>query len=81
MTSEELMELSERAERATTRLAELVGRKKHILAEMTERFGCATPAAAEKKIKTLQREISKLTDKIEKKVAELDEEITDVEDN
>ena len=81
MTIEELMELKSKAEAARERHAELVGRRKQLTAELKDRFGCTTPAAAEKKLKTLRKELSKLTSDLEEKAAKLDEEMRVTEED
>ena len=68
-----LMDLKEDIDEAKEQVAKLKGQREHLAAELKEKWDCATPAEAQKKIATMNAEIEELENKIDTALAEIEE--------
>ena len=73
MNEQELFELKERIDTAKSKVSELKGSKKQLMKELKEQWDCSTVEAAEKKAKTMEKEIEQLNTKITEGTEELEE--------
>ena len=73
MNEQDLFKLKERIDDAKSKVSELEGSKKQLMKELKEQWNCTSVEAAEKKVKTMEKEISGLTINIDKGTEELEE--------
>lgn len=73
MTENELLDLKKQIEEAKTQVAELEGTRKHLMKELKDDWGCGSVEEAEKKLNTMESDLDKLRDKINKGIEELTE--------
>ena len=65
MDKDDLISLKNKIEKSKTTVAELTGQQKSQMSQLKETFGCATIEAAEEKLETMKKSISKLDTQIE----------------
>ena len=73
MNEQDLFKLKERIDDAKSKVSELEGQRKHLMKELKEQWSCTSVEAAEKKVKTMEKEISTLTINFDKGTEELEE--------
>ena len=73
MTEDQLLKLKKQVDAAKITVAELEGQQKAQLKQLKEEWECSSIEEAEKKLKTFDKEIEKLTEQIETQLEELEE--------
>ncbi len=73
MNEKQLLELKEEIETAKTKISELTGTQKQLMKDLKTEWNCTTLEQAKTKHEKLGKEISVLSDKIDKGVKELNE--------
>jgi len=66
-----LLDLKEQVEEAKIKVSELTGQQTALMKQLKEEFGCTTIEQAQKKLETMEKEITVLDKKIEEGVQEL----------
>lgn len=73
MNETQLLKLKKQVEEAKTEVSELKGHQSALLKQLKEEWGCSDITTAEKKLKSLQKEIEEVNQSIEEGIAELEE--------
>lgn len=73
MTEKELLDLKERVDDAKTKVSELKGQQTALMNQLKTDWKCNSIEEAEKKLKTMEKEIATIEDKIKEGVEELEE--------
>lgn len=73
MTEKELLDLKERVDDAKTKISELKGQQTALMNQLKTDWKCNSIEEAEKKLKTMEKEIATIEDKIKEGVEELEE--------
>lgn len=73
MTEQQLVDLKKKIDSAKREQSELKGRKKALLENLQNTWGCKTVEEAEKKASSLQKQIDKLEEEKEKGIKEIEE--------
>lgn len=73
MTEQDLVNLKRKIESSKQKQSELKGKKKALLENLQSTFGCKTIEEAEKKAKSLEKEIAKLEKEKEDGIKEIEE--------
>ena len=71
--TEKLLQLKQDIDAAKLKAAGYEGQLKGLMKDLKDNWGCTTIAQAEKKVKALEKEVTDLSGKISKGVAELEE--------
>jgi len=71
LNEKDLLKIKSDIDQAKSKVSELTGKKKHLLQELKDKWGCSSIEEAEKMVKGLEREIKGL----EIKVSTITEEI------
>ena len=74
MDEKQLLELKERINVSKSKLSELEGRKQVLMGTLKDKWSCTTITQAEVKMKTLEKDISELEEKKQKKIRKLEED-------
>ena len=74
MDQQDLLELKEKIDQAKEKSSELKGQLQGLSKELKDDWQCDSVAQAEKKIETMETEITALNDKIKKGVEKLEED-------
>lgn len=77
MDKDDLIALKNKIEKSKTVVAELTGQQKSQMNQLKETFGCTTIEAAEEKLETMKKSISKLDTQIETGLEKLEEQLND----
>lgn len=72
LTEEQLLDLKGEIDTAKTKVAELTGTRKTLMAQLKETWGCKTVEEADKKLKTLGEEINQLEASIKEQTEDLE---------
>ena len=75
MNTQELLDLKEEITEAHEKLSNLKGRRDTLTEQLQNQFGVKTLAAAEKKVKALEKEIAEWQDKINIAADELEKKV------
>ena len=81
MTAEELLEIKDVIERAKSKISELKGQKINYMESLTHDFGCNSVIMAEKKVITLDLEITDISEIIEEKTEKLQKDFPQLFEN
>lgn len=73
MTEQDLVNLKKKIESSKQKQSELKGKKKALMENLLATFGCKTIEEAEKKAKSLEKDISKLEKEKEDGIKEIEE--------
>ena len=73
MTEQQLVDLKKKIDSFKQKQSELKGKKKALLENLQNTFGCKTVEDAEKKAATMQKQLDKLQDEKEKGIREIEE--------
>lgn len=73
MNEKQLLELKEQIDTAKDEVKELEGRKKYLLQQLKEDWGCKTLDEAEEKLDDLKEEVQTIKDKIDEGTNKLEE--------
>lgn len=74
MNEQELLKIKEQIEEAKGEVSELQGRKKYLLQELKENWGCKTVDEAFEKIELLKKQVEDIENKIATEVGKLKNE-------
>lgn len=75
MTKQELLDLRQEIDDEKENLSKLEGRKETLMEQLLEKYGVKTVAAAKKKVKDLEKEITELGEQIEIATVELEDQL------
>jgi len=73
MDEQELFKLKKQIDEAKSKVSELKGQQKHLMKQLKDEWDCTSIEAAEKKAKTIEKEINDLNQKITEGIEELEE--------
>ena len=73
LTEHDLLDLKKEIEEAKTKTAELKGQEKQLMETLKKDWECKTVEEAEQKLKTIAKDLGKLSQQIEEGVAEIEE--------
>jgi len=77
MTARELEQLKQQIEQARTDRDQTQGAITQLMKQLKEEFGCKTVEEAREKLKELQKELDTLSEKMDKKTAELERMVSE----
>ena len=80
MKEQELLELKEEIEDAKQKVSELTGQKNALLKQLKDDWGCNTIEEAEEKLKIMDKNITIISNKIEKATKELEAKFKEKEE-
>lgn len=75
MTKQELLDLRQEIDDEKENLSKLEGRKETLMEQLLEKYDVKTVAAAKKKVKDLEKEITELGEQIEIATVELEDQL------
>ena len=73
MNEQELLDLKKEIEESKENLSRLEGKKEQLMEQLQKNYGVKTAEAAQKKIKTMEKDIADWDKKIEQVTAKLEE--------
>jgi hypothetical protein len=73
MNEKDLLRMKEEIDRAKSKVSELTGKQKHLLAELKDKWECSSIEEAERYLKKLEREIKGLDIKIDESIKDIQE--------
>lgn len=79
MTEQELLKLKKKVEDAQTQVSELKGQLQAQIKQLKDDWGCKTIEEAEKKLKTMDKDLSTLEEQITIGIEELEEKLNTIE--
>jgi predicted nucleic acid-binding Zn-ribbon protein len=73
LNEQELLKIKQDIETAKTEVSQLKGKLQHLMEQLEKDWKCKTIEDAQKKLSTIDREITQLDEKIKKQTKELEE--------
>ncbi len=73
MTERELLELKKKVDEAKSTVSELTGHKQALMKQLKDDWNCKSAEEAQKKLKSMNKEIEDIESQIEEGVKELEE--------
>lgn len=74
MNKDKLLELRDQIDQAKEQINQLEGRKKYLMQQLSDQWGCQTVKEAKKKLENLESEVVDLDSKIKQGIQSLEEE-------
>jgi|GEM_PF-2348701 len=81
MDEQDLLELKQKINKATTKVAELNGQKKVLMTQLKEKYGVSSLEKAQEKVKSLEKEIKVLDNQIDTATEKLEKQLDETKDS